>query len=121
MKPPEEKPIEEPPQPPLPAEASAKVGEPEIKLVDVEEKIQERLKLEQDERRKLANEARAKKKNDNLDRLLQFTKEKKIITNDDVRDLLHVSQSTATNYLSELTKRGSIKREGKRGGAKYSA
>lgn len=113
VKPPEEKPIEEPSQPP-------ETPEPEIKLIDVEGKIQERLKLEQDERRKLANEARAKKKEDNLNRIIEFSKDKKIFSNDDIRDLLHVSQSTATNYLSELVKSGSIKREGKRGGAKYS-
>lgn len=114
VKPPEEKPSEESPQPLKPP------GQ-EVKAIDVEEKIQERLKTEQDERRKLANEARAKKKEDNLSRILEFSKEKKIFSNDDIRDLLHVSQSTATNYLSELTRRGSIKREGKRGGAKYSA
>ncbi|MDO8657278.1 MAG: hypothetical protein Q7K55_00955, partial [Candidatus Levybacteria bacterium] len=113
IKPPEEKPIEEPPQPP-------ETPEPEIKLVDVEEKIQERLKTEQDERRKLANEARAKKKENNLNKISEFSKDKKTFSNDEIRDLLHVSQSTATNYLSELTRRGSIKRKGKRGGAKYS-
>lgn len=85
----------------------------------VEEKLQERLKTEQDERRKLANIARAKKKTDNLNRILEFVKEKKVITNDDVRDFLHVSQSTATNYLTELVNRGMLKREGERGGTKY--
>ena len=58
-------------------------------------------------------------KEDNLNKLLDFAKDKKVITNDDARDFLHISQSTATNYLSELVKRGSIKREGKRGGTKY--
>ena len=85
----------------------------------VEEKLQERLKAEQDERRKLANEARAQKKKDNLNKILEFMRDRKVATNDDVRDFLHVSQSTATNYLTELMNRGMLKREGERGGTKY--
>lgn len=87
----------------------------------VEAKLQERLKAEQDERRRLANEARAKKKTDNLNRILEFTRDKKVVTNDDVRDFLHISQSTATNYLTELVNRGMLKREGERGATKYTA
>lgn len=85
----------------------------------VEAKLQERLKTEQDERKRLANKARAKKKTDNLNRVLEFARERKVVTNDDVRNLLHVSQSTATNYLTELVNRGMLKREGKRGSTKY--
>lgn len=85
----------------------------------VEEKLQERLKAEQDAKRRLANEARAKKKMDNLKRILEFVRKKKVVTNDDVRDFLHISQSTATNYLSELANRGILKKEGERGGTKY--
>lgn len=87
----------------------------------VEAKLQERLKAEQEERRKLANVARAKKKTDNLNRVLEFARERKMVTNDDVRDFLHISQSTATNYLMELVNRGMLKREGERGGTKYTA
>lgn len=97
------------------------VVNPEEVQKQVEEKLQERLKTEQDERRKLANEARAKKKTDNLNKILEFVREKKVATNDDVRDLLHISQSTATNYLAELANRGMLKREGERGGTKYTA
>lgn len=87
----------------------------------VEEKLQERLKVEQEERRKLANEARAKKKTDNLNRILEFVRERKVVANDDIRDYLHISQSTATNYLTELVNRGMLRREGERGGTKYTA
>ena len=68
-----------------------------------------------------ANEKRKQNKEDNLNKLLDFAKDKKVITNDDVRDFLHVSQSTATNYSNELVKRGLLRREGQRGGSKYSA
>ena len=100
---------------------------PEVKEIpvvtqqDLDKQIEERLRQERNERRKLANEARTKKKSYNLDKLLQFAKQKKVITNADARDFLHVSQSTASNYLTELAKRGLIKREGQRGAAKYSA
>ena len=42
------------------------------------------------------------------------------ISNEDVQRLLHVSQSTATNYLSHLSRSGMLKKEGIRGGTKYS-
>lgn len=87
----------------------------------VEEKLQDRLKLEQDERRKLANEARTQRKKDNLNQILEFVREKKSVTNGDIRDLLHVSRSAATNYLKELVDRGMLKKEGERAGSKYSA
>ena len=43
----------------------------------------------------------------------KLIEEKKQINNDNVRELLHVSQSTATNYLEDLVKRGTIKTDGK--------
>jgi len=43
---------------------------------------------------------------------LKLAKEKEI-NNQDVRDLLQVSQSTATTYLTELTKSGRLKSEKK--------
>jgi ribosomal protein S25 len=87
----------------------------------IEEKLQERLKTEQDERRRLANEARTQRRKDNLNQILEFVRKRKTVTNDDIRDLLHVSRSTATNYLTELVDRGMLKKEGERAGSKYSA
>lgn len=117
---------EESPKTPEPSEESEPVSEtptpaetPVVTQQDFDKQIEERLQQERNERRTLANRARAKKKSDNLDKLLQFAKQKKVITNADVRDLLHISQSTASNYLAELVRRGSIKREGRRGGTTY--
>ncbi|MDP1760520.1 MAG: peptidoglycan DD-metalloendopeptidase family protein [Candidatus Woesebacteria bacterium] len=147
-KPPEVQPIEENPQSPVspispispepkviikeiikevPVEVVKEVIKEVIKEVqvvnqeEVEKQVTERLKTEQDERRKLANEARTQKKKDNLNKILEFVKEKKIVTNDDIRDFLRISQSTATNYLTELAKSGKLKREGEHGGTKYTA
>lgn len=96
----------------------------EVQVVNQEEvqkQVSERLKTEQDERRKLANDARTQKKKDNLDKILVFVREKKIVTNDDIRDFLRISQSTASNYLTEMANNGKLKRQGERGGTKYTA
>ncbi|MBI4089122.1 MAG: hypothetical protein HY424_00240 [Candidatus Levybacteria bacterium] len=121
-------------KPSLPAEASTKVGEPEIKIVEKEvikeipvevikevkvvdetelgKQLDEKFKAKLLENKKKANEARSQKKKDHLDRIVELAK-KKEINNQDVRDLLQVSQSTATNYLTELTKSGRLKSEKK--------
>lgn len=120
--------VEAPPQPQIIEKEVIKEVTKEIPVVNqeevqrqVEEKLQERLKLEAAARRKLALQARIKKKEDNLNKTLEFVRVRKIVTAFDIRDLLHVSKSTATKYLSELVKRGQLRREGTRGSTRYSA
>ncbi|MBI2611744.1 winged helix-turn-helix transcriptional regulator [Candidatus Gottesmanbacteria bacterium] len=69
--------------------------------------------------RQKANQKRLDKKQKNLDRIMLLIKETGTITNTDVQRLCRVSQSTATNYLTELEKKGMLKQKGIRGGAKY--
>lgn len=88
----------------------------EVPVVDQEEvkkQIAERLKLEQTQRRQLAQQAKTQRITKNLEKIVELAKTKEFITNIDVRELLHVSQSAATNYLSQLVKEGRLKREGK--------
>ena len=59
------------------------------------------------------NQAKKEKRDEALQKIFSFAQEKKKITNEQVRDLLHISQSSATNYLSDLIKRGMLKIEGK--------
>lgn len=95
----------------------------EFKVPDEEEikkRVSEHILTEQQNRRTLANQARSRRKSKHLDKIMELAKNTNKISNDDIQRLLHVSQSTATNYLSELTKSGMLKREGIRGGAKYS-
>lgn len=118
-----EKLTEQPQQPenPLPVEADAKAGQnPQLSPEDIQKQVDEKLKVELDLRRQKANEARIKKKEENLTKIFNLVQSKRVVTNDEVRDLLHVSQSTATNYLTEMVNRGMLKKEGERGGAKYS-
>lgn len=92
---------------------------PVLNQEEVQKQVEEKLKVSLDEKRKLANEERKKRKTENLQKIMEFAKVKRTITNDDIRDLLHVSQSTATNYLSELVNQGMLKKQGEREGTKY--
>jgi hypothetical protein len=57
------------------------------------------------------------RKRKKLDRVMTLFLKKSKITNDEVRDFLHVSDATATRYLSQLEKEGKIKQNGKTGHA----
>lgn len=59
-----------------------------------------------------AIQSRKRKKLDKI--IVLFLKHSKI-TNDEVEKFLHVSDATATRYLSQLEKEGKIKQEGKTG------
>ena len=55
------------------------------------------------------------RKRKKLDRILALFTKKTHITNDEVEKLLHVSDATATRYLSQLEKQGKIKQGAKTG------
>ncbi|MDP2704266.1 MAG: HTH domain-containing protein [bacterium] len=55
------------------------------------------------------------KKKAKLEKILQALNSKTKITNDEVEKLLHVSDATATRYLSALEKEGKIIQVGKQG------
>ena len=57
------------------------------------------------------------RKRKKLEKILELLDAKKKITNDEVEKLLHVSDATATRYLSELEKQGKVKQVGKTGKA----
>ena len=60
-----------------------------------------------------ATQMRKKKKEENLQKIVSFIEGKGIANNIEIRDFLHVSQSTATDYLHNLVSSGRIKTEGK--------
>lgn len=64
-----------------------------------------------------AREAIQFRRRKKLDRLMSLFLKKSQITNDDVEKLLHISDATATRYLSILEKEGKIKQSGKTGKA----
>jgi uncharacterized membrane protein len=64
------------------------------------------------EKAKLTTQFRKQKK---LNKVMGLFVTKNKITNDEVEKLLHVSDATATRYLSELEKKGIIKQTGKTG------
>ncbi len=55
------------------------------------------------------------RKRKKLDRIMTLFLKKSKITNDEVREFLHVSDATATRYLSQLEKENKIKQTGKTG------
>lgn len=55
------------------------------------------------------------RKQKKLEKVLEFLNAKDKITNDEVEKLLHVSDATATRYLSALEQQGKIKQVGKTG------
>jgi hypothetical protein len=57
------------------------------------------------------------RKQKKLLKIMPLFAKKNSITNDDVEKLLHVSDATATRYLSELEKQGKIRQSGKVGHA----
>ncbi len=68
--------------------------------------------------RDLAVKARAViqgRKRKKLDKILEAVTKHGSITNDQVEKLLHVSDATATRYLTQLEKEGKLKQEGKTG------
>ena len=93
---------------------------PVINQDEVDKQLKDKLKIEQDQRRVLANQARSNKKSKHLEKVMELAKNSQNISNEDIQRLLHVSQSTATNYLSYLSRNGMLKKEGIRGGTKYS-
>lgn len=70
------------------------------------------------ESRILANLKRSQKKAKHIAQIEEFAAQKGKITNGAVRDLLRISQSSASNYLKELHKTGRLQKFG-RGRASY--
>lgn len=97
--PPEPEPIETTPEPPSSAASTSTPAHPIRDFLN---------------KARVAIQDRKRKKRDKIMQAL-ITKSK--ITNDEVEKLLHVSDATATRYLSALEKEGKIKQVGKTGKA----
>ena len=70
-------------------------------------------------RRQHATEARKQKREENLTQVIELVQKKGKVDNLDVRDFLHISQTTATDYLRSLVSSGKLKKEGKAKATKY--
>ena len=113
------------PQSPLPAEVSTEAGvspqapqvpqvtQPEITEAEIQRLAEEKVKAQWQQYQPKGNPAKQAEKEASLQKVFIFAQEKKRITNAQVRDLLHISQSTATHYLSALVQRGMLRVEGK--------
>lgn len=70
--------------------------------------------------RQRAVKARKQKREDNLSKILELAQKKGTIDNLNVRDFLHISQTTATDYLRTLVNSGKLKKDGKAKATIYS-
>ena len=94
------------------------LAEPETKNYQPESKSQ--IPIETYKNRTHENLTKAQltiqeKKRKKLEKIIEALNTKGRITNDEVEKLLHVSDATATRYLSILEKEGKIKQEGRTG------
>ncbi len=122
---PNEPPVVSNPEPIEPLTAQIPVNEPLASVPEIKsELLQSEPKTFSQPKTSLARELLIKARN-----MIQFRKRKKLdkvmamflkkskITNDEVEKLLHVSDATATRYLSQLEKENRIKQVGKTGHA----
>ncbi len=61
----------------------------------------------------------SKKKVENKEKILEFLRENEKVVNNDVEELLGVSDATATRYLDELEKENKVEQVGVTGNAVY--
>ena len=69
--------------------------------------------------RQQALAVRKRKREEHLVKILELAQQNGKVNNLDVRDHLHISQTTATDYLRTLVNSGKLKREGKAKATKY--
>jgi len=117
-KPPESSQIPETPQNPqtsqifTPNEAVGEVG-PQVSEEEIQKQVSEKLALELASRRQKANIVRKENREEHLAAIEKLLSKKPEITNQDVQNLVHVSRTTAFDYLTTLVNSGKIKTEGK--------
>jgi len=54
-----------------------------------------------------------------LEKIIQFAQKERIVANEDIQKLLHISSATATRYLVELVEHGRLTRVGNPRDARY--
>jgi len=64
-------------------------------------------------------EKQAREKKENLDKILKLFESKETVVNNDVENLLGISDATSTRYLDDLEKLGKIQQIGKTGKYTY--
>lgn len=83
------------------------------------EKKQGGCECDQEEDKETLMERQAREKQANKKKILEFMEGKERIANDDVEQLLGVSDATAERYLDELEKEGLLRQVGRTGRHTY--
>ncbi|OGG15403.1 hypothetical protein A3D77_07740 [Candidatus Gottesmanbacteria bacterium RIFCSPHIGHO2_02_FULL_39_11] len=79
----------------------------------IEDQVKEGIKRNAFEKLNHANQERARRRMIRMNKIVDYVKVKGKVTNKEVRTFLHVSQSAATDYLTELVTKGLLKLEKK--------
>lgn len=91
-----------------PQETPVVPPEPVIQQPDVSDEVTKRVEAMFDARVKensiKGNQVKKEHREQALQKIMQYAQEKKRVTNEQIRDLLHVSQSTASEYLMDFLK-----------------
>lgn len=106
-------PAEEPPAPASVVPVPTAVTSPVVDEEAVKQQAVAMFDARQKENSAKGNQAKKAKRDEALQKIFTVAQEKKRITNEQVRDILHISQSAASSYLTELVTRGMLKIEGK--------
>jgi hypothetical protein len=67
----------------------------------------------------IGRQAKTKKREARLEKIMQYVREKSRITNDEIQKLLGVSDATATRYAHDLMTRNVLRRVGRGKGSYY--
>ena len=102
------------------AQESSPAQNNQINQEEIDRQIKEILKRDLIDKSNLANRIKAERVAASLNKILTFASQKPEFNNLDIRDYLHISQSTATSYLSKLVNSGRLKKSGKSKYTKYS-
>jgi len=113
---------------PEPVSEPVEASEPETAQMERNEPLGESSQVQTQAPKNSVREILAKaqfaiqfRKRKKLDKIMALFLQHSKITNDEVEKFLHVSDATATRYLSQLEKEGKIKQSGKTGkGVSYS-
>ncbi len=122
---PESKPVEPPKEPQIEAVSATPVQSVSAPAPQTSATTQTQSLAQQDQKgfiHALLIKAQAKiqfNKQKKLDKIIQLAQKKKIVANEDIQMLLHVSSATATRYLVKLVEQGHLARAGNPRDAKY--
>lgn len=95
------------------------VERPIVDEEEVKRLYEQRIKERENEIRERGREVKVQKRDKRIEKIILYAQQKQSFDNQDIRDLLHISQSAVSVYLGELVNSGKLIKEGKSKYTKY--